>query len=170
MYKEDVIRLVVLILITILLIGCIIGTVEFFKFCNEKGNEYYWLAYNSPDIPNAILYLSNYRDAIVKNNLDTGTMAIIFKNKQADMSFRVAKLNNGIKFLEDLQSSTNSNKDQYNFMATSTMKNYVESLNVGIPNYFMANNFWIILMIAGIPVLGIFEFIWMFVFFVGLDL
>ena len=131
--------IVILIAITCVALS-IYGTVHFSYRCAKWGNEYYELAKNSPDIDNAVLYLTKYKEAIEINNFNVGNAGLVFKTGDRDMGNRYAKLLQGIDSLKQVKEQTKLTGSDFNIY--SDMKTYVESLNVSIPDYQTANNGW----------------------------
>ena len=141
--KEEVKNLLmaIVVVIAIVCIGlAIFGTVNFWYRCNTWGNEYYQLALDSPDIDNAVIHLTKYKEAIEKNGFNKGSAGLVFKTADKDMSNRYLKLVQGIESLKQIQEQTELSGTDFNIY--SDMKTYVESLNVGIMYHQTASNGW----------------------------
>jgi len=135
------------------------GMFELDRDVRELGNEYLYLAINSPDVDNAIYYLEKYKTAVEENGFTKGSCGRFFKTIDNNMSYRYDKLVRGIEFLKQLNKESGIS-DLSNYRAISTIPEYVKTLGVGIKDYLTANNlgrlfqFWVNLTIS-IFLLGI---------------
>jgi hypothetical protein len=135
--------------IIVLPIG-IYGEVVINRQSKALGNGYLILAKQSPSTDMALEYLYDYREAVEENGFTKGTAGVYFKTPENDMSFRYKKLNEGIKFLEDL-SGKYQEEQRLNTIDIATINrmvvdseeqglgDYIDNLGVGIRQYLSAN-------------------------------